>query len=163
MSSSMTLHGWRDRDTVRSVLENADVFLLPSNFEGMSVSLMEALASGCAIVSSQTSGIEDYATHDGAVRCIWTYSVGDVEAAVRCVRDALKVPRAERQQRSMSFARSEFSIERCVRRYAAFLDRLRPPAQDGGTLSRTIRAQLSAIVSRPVAAWRRVRVARSVP
>jgi len=162
LSFSMTLHGWSDRDAVRSILENADLFLLPSNFEGMSVSLMEALASGCAVVSSSTSGIEDYATHDGAARCVWTFPVGDVAAAVQCVCDALSVPRAERQQRSLSFARSEFSIERCVRAYASFVRRLRPPARDTGQGSRVIRAHLSAIASRPIAAWRSARLSRSM-
>jgi len=162
LSASMTLHGWADRDGVQSVLKNADLFLLPSNFEGMSVSLMEALAAGCAVVSSRTSGIEDYAAHDGAERCVWTFPVGDVDAAVRCVRDALNVPRAERQQRSVSFAQSEFSIERCVHAYASFVSRLRPPARSAGQSSRAIRAHLSAIASRPIAAWRSARLARSV-
>lgn len=161
LSSSMTLHGWADRDVVRSVLASADVFLLPSNFEGMSVSLMEALASGCAVVSSRTSGVEDYANHQCAVRCVWTFPVGDIDAAVQCVRDALRVPRAERQRRSVSFARSEFSIEQCVHAYAAFVSRLRPPAHAAGQSSRAIRAQLSAIASRPIAVWRKARLARS--
>lgn len=161
LTSSMTLHGWADRDAVRSVLENADVFLLPSNFEGMSVSLMEALAAGCAVVSSRTSGIEDYSTHLGAARCVWTFPVGDIDAAVEAVRDALSVPRAEREQRSQSFARSEFSIDRCVRAYASFVSQLRPQARATGKSSRAIRAHLSAIASRPIAAWRSMRLARA--
>jgi len=161
LAASITLHGWRDRDGVRSVLENADIFLMPSNFEGMSVALMEAMAAGCAIVSSRTSGIEDYSLRESAARCIWTFPVGDIAEAVHCVRSALAIPRTERQQRSRTFAQSEFSIERCVRDYAAFLGRIRPPAYQTPDPSRAIRAQLSAIASRPLAAWRNLRLART--
>ena len=161
LAASITLHGWRDRHFVRSVLENADMFLMPSNFEGMSVALMEAMAAGCAVVSSRTSGIEDYSLRESAARCIWTFPVGDIAEAVRCVRNALAVPRTERQQRSRTFAQSEFSIERCVRDYATFLGRIRPPAYQTPEPSRAIRAQLSAIASRPLAAWRNLRLART--
>ena len=161
LASHVSIYGWRDRSGVRAVLDGTDVYLLPSNFEGMSVSVMEALASGCAIVSSRTSGIEDYATHAGASRCVWTYPVGDVAAAVQSVRDALAVPRAERCQRSLALAQSEFSIERCVRAYAAFVGRLQPPASNASAPSRRIRARLNALMSQPIAAWRSVRVARA--
>lgn len=161
LASHVTVHGWRDRAGVRAVLDGADVYLLPSNFEGMSVSVMEALASGCAIVSSRTSGIEDYATHSGAARCVWTYPVGDVGAAVQFVRDALAVQRSERRQRSFALAQSEFSIERCVRAYGTFVYGLEPRAANVRASSRTIRARLSALTSRPIAVWRSVRIARA--
>jgi len=161
LASHVIVHGWCDRSVVRAVLEHADVYLLPSNFEGMSVSVMEALASGCAVVSSRTSGIEDYASHSGAVRCVWTYPVGDVAAAVQSLRDALAVPRAERRQRSHALAQSEFSIERCVRAYGSFIGRLEPHASNVSASSHTIRARLSELTSRPIAAWRSVRVARA--
>ena len=161
LSANFTLHGWRGRTDVRSILELADVFLLPSNFEGMSISVMEALAAGCAVVSSRTSGIEDYALDERASRCIWTYPTGDVAAAADCVRKAISVSRDERRARSRAFAESEFSIERCVYAYAAFLGNLRPPSRGAArTAAWTIRARLSAMASRPIAALRSARVAR---
>lgn len=163
LSSIVTLHGWRDRDAVMAILKRADVFLLPSNYEGMSVSLMESLAAGCAVVSSRTSGIEDHATRESTTQCVWTFPVGDVAAAVQCVREALAVPRAKRRERSLALARSEFSIEYCVRAYAAFIGRLQPPTRDVSASARAIRARFSALVSRPIAVWRSIRITRRAP
>ena len=160
LSPQVSFHGWLDRSEVCAILADTDVFLLPSNFEGMSVAVMEALAAGCAVVCSRTSGIEDYMTDERAERCVWTYPIGDVLQAVRCIRQALNQSSHERRARSVAFARSAFSIEHCVEAYATLLGRLRPPSsRQSAALPRIIRARLSAVASRPIAALRSGRLA----
>lgn len=152
-------HGWCHRDAVLDILRQADVFLLTSNFEGMSISVMEALAAGCAVVASHTSGIEDYARHELASGCLWTFPVGDVSRAAVCVREALRVPSADRRAQSRSFASAEFSIDRCVAAYGNLIVGL--PRKDQGTSSkaRWFRARLTALASRPIAELRNRRAA----
>lgn len=164
LSALVVFHGWLERDAVIDVLNRCDVLLLPSNFEGMSVSIMEALAAGCAIVSTVTSGIEDYARHELAADCVWTYPVGDVARAAACVAAALAVPRDVRRPRARAFAAAEFSIARCVSAYGSFLATVRPPTRPTPALLRGLRvmeARLDRWLSSHVARWRLRRLARS--
>ncbi|MGI9077736.1 MAG: glycosyltransferase, partial [Gemmatimonadaceae bacterium] len=55
--------GWRPSEEVRELAARADVLVLPSNFEGMPMVLMEVMAEGCAAVASRVSGVEDYESH----------------------------------------------------------------------------------------------------
>ncbi len=51
------------RDDVPDLLNAADVFVLSSYSEGMSVSVLEAMAAGCAIVASRVGGMEELIDH----------------------------------------------------------------------------------------------------
>jgi glycosyltransferase involved in cell wall biosynthesis len=51
--------GHADQAGVRAHLADADVFVLPSFFEGIPVSLMEAMASGVPVVASNLPGIAE--------------------------------------------------------------------------------------------------------
>ena len=112
------LLGWQNSDAVASLLKESDVLVLPSNFEGTPVVAMEALASGCAVVASRSSGLAHHALAAGR-RCVFLYDVGDVDAAADAVYQAASVAPEERAQAALDLARAEFSIERCVDRYHA--------------------------------------------
>jgi glycosyltransferase involved in cell wall biosynthesis len=49
--------GYQSQASVRSYLEETDVFILPSFAEGIPVVLMEAMAAGVAVVATQIAGI----------------------------------------------------------------------------------------------------------
>lgn len=58
--------GWHDhyvtdRATIREHLAAADVAVLPSRHEGFSVALLEAMASGRAVVATDVAGVADVA------------------------------------------------------------------------------------------------------
>jgi glycosyltransferase involved in cell wall biosynthesis len=118
VSSAVRWHGWRSAREVRERLANTDVLLLPSNFEGMPVAVMEALAAGCGVVASSVSGLEDYATHSLAASCFRTHTVGDVAGAAVAALELMAVPVRQRLRSARALAESEFSIERCLDHYA---------------------------------------------
>lgn len=150
--------GWCATPEVLALLGESDVLLQPSNFEGMSVTAMEALACGCAVVASRTSGLEDYEGREDARQCLWLFPVGDVRAAADCVRAAAALAPEERRERAMALARAEFSIERCMDRYRDLVARLSPPAR--GVAPRLPIAQvISRVISVPLALARAARVA----
>jgi len=53
----VTFHGLAPYQSVPDILANADVFVLPTLQEAMPLTLMEAMASGCPIVSTEAGGI----------------------------------------------------------------------------------------------------------
>ena len=135
LDGTVRLHGWQSGEFVQSALRNADLLLLPSNFEGMPVAAMEALASGCAVVGSDACGLEEYAERPEAQRCLWIFPVGSVPAAVAAVREALQTPSSLRREAATTFAADEFTIARCMDRYAAVLADL-PPVTGPARVSR---------------------------
>lgn len=60
----VTWLGWVTGKEKQRYLQMCDVFVLPSYFEGQSVSLLEAMAFSCAIVASKTGGIPQMIVND---------------------------------------------------------------------------------------------------
>jgi glycosyltransferase involved in cell wall biosynthesis len=56
--------GWLDPEQKARALAEADVFVLPSISEGMPVALLEAMASGLAIVATRVGGVPELLTDD---------------------------------------------------------------------------------------------------
>ena len=56
-NSNITYHGWVDDNVKRQLLEEADVFILPSHFEGLPVSILEAMAFRKPIIATDVGGI----------------------------------------------------------------------------------------------------------
>ena len=48
---------------IESLLASTDIFVLPSLYEGFPLALLEAMASGCAIIGSNAGGIPDIITN----------------------------------------------------------------------------------------------------
>lgn len=63
----ITFVGAVDHDDLPEWYEQSDVFALPSMNEGMSNSLLEAMASGLAIISSDTGGAKELVHEDNGI------------------------------------------------------------------------------------------------
>lgn len=50
-----------DDDELRNIYNSCDLFLFPSRVEGFGLPPMEAMACGCAVVSTDVGGVSDYA------------------------------------------------------------------------------------------------------
>jgi glycosyltransferase involved in cell wall biosynthesis len=131
LTNVVHLHGWLHHEAVTDLLRRAEVLLLPSNFEGMSVAAMEALASGCSVVASDTSGLDEYLGSPGARDALWIFPCGDVQEAARLVLRAAAVPAIQRQHAARRLAEEEFSIARCMDKYAALLLEIHRPQRTG--------------------------------
>ena len=126
LGGQVRMLGWRTPTEIRSALATADVLLSTSNFEGMPLVIMEALAAGCAVVASRVSGVEDYDSRPDAAECLWTFPTGDVGAATQAIREVNGLPRERIARAARALAEAEFSIERCMERYASLLRQIAP-------------------------------------
>jgi len=115
----VTFTGWLSKEMVQERLYEADVMILPSDFEGTPISMMEALASGCSFAGTRVSGIEDYETHSLANDCFRVYDTGDVEAAADKIKQLTQVPLQTRQSAARKIAEAFFSIDTCIDKYIA--------------------------------------------
>lgn len=59
MKGCVTDLGWVSGRDKQRVLQDCDILVMPSYFEGQSVSILEAMANACGIVASDTGGIPD--------------------------------------------------------------------------------------------------------
>lgn len=59
LKDSITFHGWIARSELATFYQKADVFVLPSYEEGMPNVILEAMASGLAIVATDIGGNEE--------------------------------------------------------------------------------------------------------
>ncbi len=62
VTDAVTFLGFVTREQMPPVYRNADVFVLPSQQEGMSIALLEAMASGLPVVVTDTGGTAELVT-----------------------------------------------------------------------------------------------------
>lgn len=78
------LHGYVTGDLKTQLLERADIFILPSYHEGMPLVILEALASGCAIISTPVGGTPEI-LNDENVKWAAVQSAEDIEKAIKAL------------------------------------------------------------------------------
>jgi glycosyltransferase involved in cell wall biosynthesis len=103
--------GFVPRVQVPALVRAHDVLLLPSIFEGLSISLLEAMAGGSVPVASRIRGVTDYAIAEGQTGLL--FPIGDTRAAAASLVD---LDRDRRRLCAMSEAarqavRTRFTIE----------------------------------------------------
>jgi len=112
---------------VVELLQAMDVYVLPSVMEGISNSLLEAMATELAVVATSTGGNIEVVTdgHSGLL-----FPVGDVAGLAERLR-ALRARRDLRVQLGGQAARrmrEQFSLDSMVRNYERLYEGLRPAA-----------------------------------
>jgi glycosyltransferase involved in cell wall biosynthesis len=111
LASSVRLRGLVSPDEVRASMRSSDALFLPTQWEGLPLVVVEAMAEGAVPVVSQLPVMGDVVTHD---KDGLTFAVGDeagmVDALARLADDA----RREALSRAAhATARERFSSERC--------------------------------------------------
>ena len=94
LASHVRLHGWIGGRRRAELLARASVFVLPSHAEGLPVSLLEAMAAGCAVVATSVGGIPDV-VEDGFNGLL--VPAGDSQALERALARLLADPELARE------------------------------------------------------------------
>jgi glycosyltransferase involved in cell wall biosynthesis len=112
--------GWVSQEDMPALYRLADLFLFPSWYESCSVALLEAMASGCAIVTSNTGGTPEL-TGDAAILVDPRNPEGIADAVYRVLTD--EQLRQQLIRKSLKQGK-QFSWDRCARETLAVLHSL---------------------------------------
>jgi glycosyltransferase involved in cell wall biosynthesis len=115
LSSRVLFHGWLDQAAVDSKLRGAEIFLLPSQVEGLSVAALEALKFGLVVVGADIPSLRECV--DSGVNG-YLISTTDREAWISTLRALLMDPPKRLSMRQQAWRVAErFDLERVVDRY----------------------------------------------
>lgn len=81
LGEKVEIHGYVSGEEKTKLLNRADIFILPSYHEGMPLVILEALAAGCAIISTPVGGTPEILNEENVV-WIEIKSVTDIGKAI---------------------------------------------------------------------------------
>lgn len=103
--------GYLDKSTLKSLYENADLFVLPSLFEGFGIPLLEAMSVGCPVAASDRTSIPEV-VGDAAV----LFNPEDVDNIVDSIEKVLLDQNLRKELIYKGYNRStEFSWEKMTK------------------------------------------------
>jgi glycosyltransferase involved in cell wall biosynthesis len=116
LSSAVSVTGFLSQ--LETIYPDIDVLTLPSRFEGTSLALLEAMASGVPVVASRVGGNADVL---GGGDCGTLVPCGDIAALAEAILECLSGgPALEaRRQRALERVRDRYSEDAMVSRYEA--------------------------------------------
>ena len=115
LSDHVTLHGLLDRQGVRALLAQLDIYVHATFGETMSNSIMQAMAMALPIVASDVDGVSNMVgSHHGQL-----YPSKDAEALASCIARWLDTPPEAREhgKRARALAVDQFDIRAVTARY----------------------------------------------
>jgi len=116
---------WGWQEDMPSVFAQAQIVCLPSYHEGFPKSLLEAAASGCAIVATDIPGCREIVQR-GVTG--WLVPARDVSALATALRQAIEQPSLREQYgaSARALAATDFSMDRVASETIAIYDNLWP-------------------------------------
>ncbi|MES1951272.1 glycoside hydrolase family protein [Salinisphaera sp. S4-8] len=115
LAAEIRLPGWVDNPY--AWMRHSALFVVSSAFEGLSNTLIEAMACGCPVVSTDCPGGPREILQDGRYGAL--VPVGDVGALAHAMRSTLSSP----TDRNTLIARaSDFAVDRAIDEYEALIE-----------------------------------------
>lgn len=114
LGNSVLLMG--QRQDIPAILAALDVFCLPSEMEGMPITVLEAMAAGLPVVSSRVGGIPELIQHGKTGLLVSPGSTIELEAALFVLLQNPEIGREMGQLARERLTRM-FSLEQVLRRY----------------------------------------------
>lgn len=117
--TKIVFHGWLDNrgEEYRILLQTAAIFCLPSSRENASMSILEALHAGCAVITSNESGCKEMVSDAGIL-----VPIADAAAIRNALEKLIKNSQLLQQYQERARVRAqEFLWPNIIRQYEAQL------------------------------------------
>ena len=103
------------RQDVSDLLAQSDIFLMSSNYEGISIAVLEAMRAGLPVVGTNVGGMAETVKPETGI----LVAAGDVSAMADAIRSLIQSPTARSGlgAAGRTFLEAEFSIDQMVARY----------------------------------------------
>ncbi|MDR4480127.1 MAG: glycosyltransferase family 4 protein [Nitrospira sp.] len=126
VTDAVTFQGFVSRERMPLVYREADVFVLPSQQEGMSIALLEAMASGLPVIVTKTGGTAELVTQGKNGEIVpW----GEVQALTRALRRLVNDAEQRRRMGEESRRRAlQFGWPALATRYLELCARVMVPS-----------------------------------
>ncbi len=127
IADQVVLAGAVGQDEMAGYYAGADVFCLPSFAEGVPVVLMEAMASGRAVVATRIAGVPELVEEGVSGLLVTPGNADELAAAIK------RLASSPRERESMGLAGrrkvvEDFDAERCAAQLAKLFQEFTPPA-----------------------------------
>jgi glycosyltransferase involved in cell wall biosynthesis len=91
-SSRIFYHGLiKDEEVIKKILKKSDIIVVPSYSEGMPTVILEAMASGCAVIATDVGAVSEQVDGKNG----WIISPGDIALLKSTMVDALRLTEKE--------------------------------------------------------------------
>jgi len=119
-NTNFSFHGWVTGNVKEQLLQNADVLLLPSYWEGMPNVILEAMARSTAVISSNVGAIQDMIIQGESGFII---EAGNIEQLTTAIKTYLLNPVQIQQHKEAGVLKIEkdFTIDRIIPKFAEIL------------------------------------------
>lgn len=87
LSDNIICHGYIEGDMKNELLRNADILVLPSYEEGLPLSILEGMAAGCIVISSDVGAITEVIKHE--INGYIVKKPGDIKDLARLIEKAI--------------------------------------------------------------------------
>lgn len=123
VSDQVTFCGRQPHEAVLAAMRTEHILLLPSNYEGLPLVLLEAQANGCVPIAARLPGITDVALQDGVSGVlVEPTDINGFVAAISHLRNATVWQHYS--QAGIDHAQQHFSIQRMGERYTTLFSAL---------------------------------------
>jgi glycosyltransferase involved in cell wall biosynthesis len=122
LSARIVFLGTRTAAEIRALLLDADAFVLPSRYEGMSNAALEAMEAGLPVLATRCGGV-DRALE--SAQAGWLAEPDDLISLIRSLKEMLAEPLARWQQRgerARALIEANFEIQRIAAANLALLE-----------------------------------------
>jgi glycosyltransferase involved in cell wall biosynthesis len=128
VADAVTFKGFLSREQMPPIYREADVFALPSQQEGMSIALLEAMASGLPVIVTETGGTAELVTQGQNGEIVpWS----DVPALAEALQNLLKAEGLRRHMGAESRRRAlQFGWPLLATRYLELCARVMRPSTE---------------------------------
>lgn len=109
-------------DDTEEILEAADLFILPSYSEGMSLSLLEAMAAGLPVVATDIPGNRSLVTHEQTGLLVAPHDPRGISTAIARLFEQPGL-RAQLGSRARQLVQENYSLEKMGREHLELIER----------------------------------------